>query len=212
MRLFYRLCWILVRLYLKLFCRLRIEGASNIPERGGVIIASNHVGAGDPPFIGVSVNRELHYLAKRELFGNLLLRFLIRNLNAIPINRSIFDHQAMLLSEAALRDGYGLILFPEGTRSKSGEFRKGKPGVGLLARRTLVPIVPTYIENSRGFAKLVFTRKRLLVRFGEPITRQWIESVADDNDGYRLITEEVMAKIKRLKCGDRFEKHDNAHT
>jgi hypothetical protein len=68
-----------------------------------------------------------------------------------------------------------------------------------LARKTVVPIVPAYIENSPKFLRLPFSRRRLRVIFGEPIGIEWIESIPNDNDGYRLIAEEVMRRISNLK-------------
>jgi 1-acyl-sn-glycerol-3-phosphate acyltransferase len=201
MKPLYKLCWLILRVYLRIFCKLKIEGVENVPLTGGVIIASNHIGAADPPIVGTCVKRELYYLAKKELFKGFLLRNLISRLNSIPVNRSILDQRALQAAENALRQGYGLILFPEGTRSRSGELRKGKPGVGLLARRVLIPIVPAYVENSRGFLTLIFKWKRLKVRFGEPLNVKLVASFPDDKEGYRAITEELMARIKRLRSG-----------
>ncbi len=198
MKPFYRLCWLIVRGYLKLFCRLKIRGVDNVPLEGGLIIAPNHVSAGDPPIVGICVNRELHFLAKKELFRNFFLRVLIKNLNSIPVDRSILDQKALLAAEQALRSGYGLIMFPEGTRSRSGELKRGKPGVGLLARKAMVPIVPAYIENSLGFTRLIFTGKSLKVTFGEPISVQAIAGFPDDKEGYRAITVEIMRRLAEL--------------
>jgi 1-acyl-sn-glycerol-3-phosphate acyltransferase len=201
MKPLYRFCWLILRLYMHLFCRLKIEGTENVPLSGAVIVAANHIAGADPPFIGSCINREFHYLAKKELFRNYLLRALISNLNAIPVNRSILDQGALRAAESALKGGSGLILFPEGTRSKSGELRKGKPGVGLLARRIMVLVVPAYIENSRGFASLLFRGRRLIVRFGEPLSAEHIGGFPDNKEGYRAITEEIMSRIARLKGG-----------
>jgi 1-acyl-sn-glycerol-3-phosphate acyltransferase len=200
MKPFYRLCWLLVRTYLNLFCKLKIRGLDKVPLEGGIIIAPNHISAGDPPFIAVCVNRELSFLAKKELFKNVFLRTLISNLNAIPVDRSILDQKALAAAEKTIRDGYGLIMFPEGTRSRSGELKKGKPGVGLLARKAQVPIVPAIIENSYGFHKLLFTGKSLKVSFGDPIPRELIVSFPDDKEGYRGITEEIMRRLAILSA------------
>ncbi len=183
---------------MRVFCKLKIEGVENVPKKGGVIVASNHIGAADPPFIGTCVNREFHFLAKKELFRNFFLRTLITNLNSIPVDRAVLDQRALRTAEDALRKGYGLILFPEGTRSRSGELAKGKPGVGLLARRTMVPIVPASIENSKGFATLLLSSRRLRVRFGEPLGTDLLAAYPDDNDGYRAITEVLMTRIRNL--------------
>jgi 1-acyl-sn-glycerol-3-phosphate acyltransferase len=195
---FYKFAWIVVRTYLKLFCKLTIQGEDNIPLEGGVIIAANHISASDPPIVAVSIRRELYFLAKKELFKNPLLRMIIANLNAIPLTRGVLDQKALGTAETALRNGYGLIMFPEGTRSQTGDLKKGKPGVGLLARRIMVPVVPTYVENSRDFQWLFLTRKRLTITFGKAISREWIGSRPDDKVGYRAITEEIMIRIAAL--------------
>lgn len=199
MKPFYRICWIIIRSFLLLYCRLKINGKENIPSEGGVIIASNHIAAGDPPFVGSSLGREVYFLAKKELFRNPLLRILIKNLNAIPVNRGAFDRNALLRSEEVLRKGFGLILFPEGTRSKTGELGRGKPGIGMLARHAMVSIVPAYIENSDRFLRLPFTGKRLAITFGKPITPGWLSETSDDKNGYRAIVAEVMEKIRLLR-------------
>jgi 1-acyl-sn-glycerol-3-phosphate acyltransferase len=198
MKPLYKAIWLFLRVYLRLFCKLKIEGVENVPLTGGVIVASNHIGGADPFFVGTCLKREFYFLAKKELFKNFFLRTLISNVNSIPVNRSILDQKALQTAETILRQGHGLIMFPEGTRSLSGELRKGKPGVGLLARRTIVPIVPTYIENSRGFMTLIFKNKGLIVRFGEPLSADWMASFPDTKEGYRAITEELMTRIRQL--------------
>ncbi len=199
MKPFYGICWIIIRTFLVLYCRLRINGKENIPSEGGVIIASNHIAAGDPPFVGSSLGREVYFLAKRELFKNPILRTLIKNLNAIPVNRGVFDRNALVRSEEILQKGFGLILFPEGTRSKTGELGRGKPGIGMLARHAMVSIVPAYIENSNRFLRLPFTGKRLVISFGKPLTPEWLSETSNDKDGYKAIVAEVMERIRLLR-------------
>lgn len=199
MKPLYRICWFLIRSFLVLYCRLQVKGKENIPSDGGMIIASNHIAAGDPPFVGSSLEREVYFLAKRELFRNPLLGTLIKNVNAIPVNRGVFDRKALGRSEEILRKGFGLVLFPEGTRSKTGELGRGKPGVGMLARHAMVPIVPAYIKNSNRFLRLPFTGKRLTISFGEPLTPEWLSKISEDKEGFRAIVREVMKRIRLLK-------------
>lgn len=197
--LLYWFVWTLLRVFLRLYCRIKIVGAANVPRQGGIILASNHIGAGDPFFVGTCVRREFKFMAKQELFRNFFVGNLIERLNAFPVNRGILDPKALQTAYDTLHVGYGLILFPEGTRSKTGELRKGKPGVGLLARRVMVPIVPAYIENSRGFWGIPFSLRRMKVIFGEPIPSARVEGFPDTNDGYRALSEELMLKIGELK-------------
>lgn len=182
-----------------LYCRRKIFGAENIPSEGGLIIASNHIAGGDPPFVGSSLGREVYYMAKKELFKNTFLRTLINSLNAIPVNRGIFDRGALTAAETVLENGYGLILFPEGTRSKTGQLGKGKPGIGMLARKAMVPILPAYIANSKGFLSIPFSRRRLSVSFGRPLDPERLAAFSDDKDGYREIAGLVMEEIGKLK-------------
>lgn len=182
-----------------LYCRRKIFGAENIPDDGGMIIASNHIAGGDPPFVGSSINREVYYMAKKELFKNIFLRTIIKSLNAIPVNRGVFDRSALATAETVLKNGYGLILFPEGTRSKTGQLGKGKPGIGILARTAMVPILPTYIENSKGFLFIPFSRRRLSVSFGKPLEPEKLAGFSNDKDGYREVVGLVMEEIGKLK-------------
>jgi 1-acyl-sn-glycerol-3-phosphate acyltransferase len=197
--LFYWFIWSLLRVFLRVYCRIKITGAKKVPRKGGFILASNHIGAGDPFFVGTCVTREFKFMAKQELFKNPIIGNLISWLNAFPVNRGILDPKALQTAYDTLHAGYGLILFPEGTRSKTGELGKGKPGVGLLARRMLVPIVPAYIENSRGFSSIPISLRRMKVIFGDPIPSSRIEEFLDTNDGYRALSEDLMQKIGELQ-------------
>jgi 1-acyl-sn-glycerol-3-phosphate acyltransferase len=197
-RLFYRLCWSLVRVFLLVYCRLRITGMENIPIEGGFILASNHIAAGDPPFLGSAIGREMYFLAKKELFENPLLGLLIRNLNAIPVDRGVFDRNALSISLQKLRAGFGLILFPEGTRSRTGELGRGRPGIGMLALEAGVPIVPARIENSGKFLRLPFAGKRLTMKFGSPIAPGFLTKFENNKEGYRALVHEVMERIRLL--------------
>jgi len=142
-------------------------------------------------------------MAKKELFKNSVIRVIISNLNAFPVDRAVLDQKALKMAGDALNAGYGLIVFPEGTRSKTGELKKGKPGVGLLARKLVVPVVPAYIENSRGFWSIPFSTRRIKVSFGEPISSSSVSEFPDSNDGYRALSEELMTRIGKLKANQK---------
>jgi len=202
MKWFYFLVWKSVRTISRFLWRLTWEGTENIPREGGVIIASNHISYYDPPFVSVSSPREVHFMAKRELFSIPILGFLIRNLNAFPVSRGKYDRQALEAAIEVLKKGEALIVFPEGTRSrKKGEFLPPKPGIGVLAKEGRVPIVPTYISGSDELTKVFFSFRRVKVIFGPPIPREWVLSVPEGKAGYQQIAEEVMRRIGELKKG-----------
>jgi 1-acyl-sn-glycerol-3-phosphate acyltransferase len=164
-----------------------------------VIIASNHMAYVDPPFIGAVTPRELFYLAKAELFSNPLFGWLIKKYNAIPVTRGAFDRKAITQAVELLKEGKALLLFPEGTRSRDGNFLEPKLGIGMIALEARVPIVPAYISNSNRLLFSFLRRKRLIIGFDYPIGRSWLDEVPKNKEGYKSIGQEIMRRIGRLK-------------
>lgn len=174
-------------------------GVENIPKTGPIIVASNHQSYLDPPLIGVTVNREVHFFAKKELFDIPLLNWWIRSLNAIPVRRGVFDPQALSFVERALSAGGGLVMFPEGTRDDGETFLKPKAGVGLLARRNKAAIVPTFIFRSHKPLEALINRRGIWIYFGPPIMPDEVAQYEDNKQGYQKLAELVMEKIGELK-------------
>jgi len=203
-RTHYYIACLVIKIILKIFWRFKRIGAEHIPKTGGVIIASNHVAYVDPPFLGAVTPRELFYLAKAELFSNALFGWLIKKYNAIPVTRGSFDRKAITRAVNLLREGKALLFFPEGTRSRGGEFLEPKLGVGKIALEAGVPIVPAYIHNSGKLFTSFLKRKRLIISFDAPIRAGWLERYSKDREGYKSIGQEIMKKIGRIK--ERIEK------
>ena len=199
MRFHYRLGWALLNFVLKALWGLKKRGTEYIPQRGGVIIASNHRAYSDPPLLGTAAPRELFYLAKKELFENKAFGWLIAKFNAIPIQRKAFDRKGYNTALELLKSGNALVLFPEGTRSKNGELLPPQQGVGKIALEAGVPIVPAYIRNSKNLFGNLFKRKRLVVKFGSPINGDWLNAIPNNKEGYKAIGEEIMRRIRLLK-------------
>ena len=199
-RTFYWVSWFLVMSVLKIFFRVKIEGWKNVPRCGGAILASNHVSAFDPPFVGGCAPRELNYLAKIELFRNPILRLIIREYNAIPLKRYVGDRRALKIVCDALNRDQAVLLFPEGTRSKDGKLGRIKAGVGMISVITGKPIVPVYIEGTKEVWKTLLYFRRLRVKFGPAISPP--EKVPDGPERrhyYDMISNEVMQSILSLK-------------
>lgn len=157
-----------------------VRGREHVPKSGGVIVASNHISFWDPPLVGTAAVRELHFLAKEELFRTPILGPLIRGYNAIPIRRGVADLSGLTKAMDVLRAGHALIMFPEGTRNRSGTLNAARPGVGMLAVSTDAQIVPTYIEGSHRPGKWMFRLGKLRVAFGP--SRTWRELAGPDAD------------------------------
>ncbi|MFO7637946.1 MAG: lysophospholipid acyltransferase family protein, partial [bacterium] len=124
---------------------LRARGRRNL-GRGACIIASNHLTNVDPLVLAWAAARELNFLAKAELFGaSRFFSWLIRGFHAWPVRRGGADRSALAVCARILRSGGKLVLFPEGTRSRTGELASFKPGIGMLAQMNHVPVVPVHL-------------------------------------------------------------------
>ncbi len=147
---------------------LRVAGLEHITGRRPLVIAANHISVLDPPVLGAVVPFECTFFAKVELFRNPLFGALIRSLNAIPVRRGEADREALTRALAALRAGRSLVIFPEGTRDRTGRLREPKPGLGYFATQAGVPVVPVYISGTNRFRPTLARRPRISVAFGPP--------------------------------------------
>ena len=199
----YRVCWWVVYALVELVFRLRVEGHEHIEAGKGLVLASNHCSYLDPVLIGVAAGRELWYVTKRETFSVPFLGWLVRALHGMPIDRSRGDRSALLALEGRLRTGRVVLLFPEGTRNKSGSFLKPKSGVVRAVYRTAVPVVPVYVSGTVNVWNVLLGMNRATVRFGQPIRFFPDQLPSRRRDAYHSITSEVMRKIDGLKRGGR---------
>jgi len=182
-----------------------VRGREHIPREGGLLIASNHISFWDPPMVGSALPREVHFLAKEELFRTPGLGWLIRSLNSIPIRRGVADLSGLARALEVLRQGEALLLFPEGSRMRDGELHPPRPGVGMMAVQADVPIVPCYISGSNRPSR--WWRRGVKVRlwFGRP--RHWKDLIDPETDLtpgrmlYQKVGEGVMREIAILKTG-----------
>jgi 1-acyl-sn-glycerol-3-phosphate acyltransferase len=163
---------VLCRLFTTSQFDLKVKGVKNIPRTGGVLIASNHQSLLDPVLIGVQVPRPLTYLAKSDLFENPYVNWLIRSLYAFPVRQERGEVSAVREAIRRLEEGRALVVFPEGSRTKDGELLSLEPGIGLIARKADVPIVPCVIHGSfEAWPKghKLFRPGKIRVHFGQPL-------------------------------------------
>lgn len=128
--------------------RFRAHGLHNVPAGGGVILACNHQSFLDPVIASCALPRSVTFMARDTLFKVLPFRLLIESLNAFPVQRGTADLGAMKTSLRRLKEGWPLLVFPEGTRTKDGSIGAIRGGIGLLASRARVPVVPTCIVGA----------------------------------------------------------------
>lgn len=176
---FYEAHRVPLRLLWTLIARVRAEGIYRLPAQGGVVLVSNHLTDLDPLLLGALFPRQLHFMAKEELFRWAPLGWWLRQTGTFPVRRGEIDRSALKQAEDLLRAGEVLMIFPEGHRSGSASLQAARSGAALLASRTGCPIVPVAIagtENLR-FHRLhgqvvpgILTRPRVMVRVGQPIS------------------------------------------
>jgi 1-acyl-sn-glycerol-3-phosphate acyltransferase len=147
-RWWWRLSQWATRLGGSLFWDLRVSGLENIPREGGCLLAANHQSYLDPPFVASVLPREMHFMARRSLFRNPVFRALIVRYNAFAIERDRADVKGVKSAIERLEAGNILLVFPEGTRTRDGSVGPMKAGIGLLAERAAVPIVPVLIMGA----------------------------------------------------------------
>ncbi|MBD3257500.1 1-acyl-sn-glycerol-3-phosphate acyltransferase [candidate division GN15 bacterium] len=199
MKILYWLGWTLTRVLGTVLFRVRVRGRENIPKSGGFIMASNHISWYDPPLVGSFQRRELYFFAKRELFQNRLFGAIIEATNALPVARGKVDRKSLHMSLNVVKQGFGLTFFPEGTRAPKGRFLPARAGLGLLAAKAKVPIVPVYIHGSNDLKACFWGRDRMSITYGEPLSVEWQQQFAAGKEGYQALADGVMARIAGMK-------------
>ncbi|MBN2104115.1 (d)CMP kinase [bacterium] len=196
---FYRISAILLPRILKMFFGFKIQGTENFPMTGGVLVAPNHVSMLDPPVVGSACPREIYFFAKQELFQTPLLGNIIRRLNAFPVRREAGDRSAIRAAFFVLQKKRPLLLFPEGTRSKNGQLQSAKSGIGMIALRNKVDILPVAVQGTYKVWRHFFQR-RIRIHFGKPIPiASFLESPLSKKQIYQDIGELTIKRIKELQ-------------
>ena len=197
-RFFYRITQLVVSNLFRLLFGLRIVGRENVPKSGAFILASNHQSWFDPPIIGSCCPREIFFAAKKELFDIPVIKQFISYHNSIPVRRTGSDKEMMVVLMKRLSEGYGMIIFPEGTRYSDGKLHPPKAGIGLFALRSRAVIVPTYVSGSLNLWPQIWRRK-LRLHFGKPFT---LADAGLDNikgrEGYQAVSWAVVKAIAEL--------------
>jgi 1-acyl-sn-glycerol-3-phosphate acyltransferase len=153
-----------------LYFRLARLGREHIPNSGPVLLAANHRSFLDPFVIGALARRPVYYMAKRELFENRWQAWLLNSLGAFPVDRGRSDEQAMDTARAILERGDCVVIFPEGTRVRSGPLAHPHRGAGRLALQTGAPVVPVAVLGTEDVRRGWRIRPRKVsLRCGRPL-------------------------------------------
>lgn len=175
--------------FFRLFYRFEVIGKQHVPAEGGVLLCCNHISNLDPPLLGVSMERKVAYMAKAELFKVPVLSFLIRSFGAFPVNRGGSDRQALRKSLSLLQEGNVLGVFPEGTRSKTGELGKAFSGVGMFALKEDAVVIPAAIIGPYRLFKPI------RVVFGAPVNLTDLKQEKPNSETIKAATDRIMEQI-----------------
>lgn len=199
----YGICHYLVSVAYGMFFRGEVVGVDHLPKTGSFLIAANHLSFLDPPLIGAQVPRQIAYFARKTLWKPGLASWWLDTVGTIPVDRDGGqDVSAIKRVLRALQDDKGLILFPEGTRSPDGQLQSAKAGVGLIACRSQVPVIPARIFGSfealgKGGSLRLGTPVSIV--FGEPIPPSVYDAKEAGKDRYQISSERIMARIAALQ-------------
>ena len=159
-----------IRIVINLNISREIVGIENLPRKGPLILASNHGSEADPAILMTTIPRRIVFLAKRELFQIPFFGPAYHLYGCIPVQRFKADLKALRQSEEALSRGEILGMFPEGTRSRSGQLGKAAPGTALLALRSGVPILPVALSGNASITLpgSILKRTPVKIAIGKP--------------------------------------------
>ena len=188
----------------RLIYRPRARGLANIPRTGGFILAANHLSFVDSLFMPLACPRPVVFLGKADYFDSWRTRWFFRAANVIPVRRQggPAGEAAILAGIAALKKGYAVGIYPEGTRSPDGRLYRGKTGVGRMALEARVPVIPVSMRGTREVmpldAKVPRLSGRVVVEFGKPLSFERYHDRPRDRFVLRSVTDEIMYEIMML--------------
>ena len=140
MTIIYNIFYNLAKLFARLFFQMRVIHPERMIEQGPLILAVNHTSFIDPPLAGICSRRGVYYLARKTLLKWPFFGPLFPAMNVIPVERDGNDMSALREVIKKIREGNGVVLFPEGTRSKDGNLQPGRAGIGLVIAKTGAPV------------------------------------------------------------------------
>ncbi len=199
---------LLVGPYVNSTFRPWVSGAENVPARGAVILASNHVSVVDSVFLPIVLKRRVTFLAKSDYFTGRGVKGFITRTFMNGIGQLSIDRSGGKASEASLQTGMQVLsrggmlgIYPEGTRSPTGKLYRGRTGVARMILEAKVPVVPIAMfdtDKSMPIGSRIPKVRRVGVVIGEPLDFSRFDGLEGDRFILRSITDEIMVEIARL--------------
>ncbi|HTI99544.1 MAG TPA: lysophospholipid acyltransferase family protein [Dongiaceae bacterium] len=203
----YFIGWTVFRLMYATYFRWRVYNPERVPLTGPVILACNHASLLDPPLVGSGVHRDINYLARESLFRFPGIGALLRSWNAVPVDRDGGGAKGLKAILDRLLAGGAIILFPEGTRTLTGNLQPARSGIGLTVIKSTAPVIPVRVFGTfAAYGKEAkFPRPYPVgVKYGEPLHFTALRAEAKTcskarlKEIYQEVADEIMAAIARL--------------
>ena len=189
----------LQRITLRVFADWKVTGTENVPPMGPLVIVANHLSNLDPSMLGAGIPRRLRYLAKDNIFRAVGPpgRWFLRNYGAFPLDRVGVDVRAFRWSLRQLQQDSTLVIFPEGTRSRTASMNEAKPGVVSLILKSGAPVLPVGItgtENMQALTRLFNPTGKIRINIGQPFSLPSIEG-RPNRELLKSLTTDIMWRI-----------------
>ena len=202
MTLTYNIFYNLAKLIARGFFSMRVVHPERMIESGPLILAVNHSSFFDPPLAGICSRRGVYYLARKSLLKWPFFGPLFPDMNVIPVERDGNDMSALREVIKKIKEGNGVVLFPEGTRSKDGNIQPARAGIGLVIAKTGAPVLPLRIFGAfdafpKNSKRLHFTK--ITVVLGEPLYFSPNDIASATRETYQALSDRVMAAIAALR-------------
>ena len=189
-------------MFARLVFSLRVKHPERMIEDGPLILAVNHASFADPPLVGACSKRAVYFLGRRSLWKWPILGRFFTHANVIPVERNGNDLAALRQAIRRVNEGNGVVLFPEGTRTRDGSLGEAKPGIGFVIAKTGAPVLPIYAKGTfEAFppnSKLPCRRPVTMV-IGNPIHFSPEEIANATREDYQRFSQRVMDAIVALK-------------
>lgn len=179
-----------------------VAGLENVPARGPFLLAANHASHLDPPFVGCQIKQQISFFARKTLWKPGIAAFWLDAVETIPVDRDGgTDVSAMKRVFGAFKSGRVVILFPEGTRSQDGKLQKPKPGIGMLACRSGVPVVPARVFGTfEAFGRdgRLHLGTPVSIVYGKPMVHAEYDDPSLGKARYEQAAQRIMDRIATL--------------
>jgi len=190
--MFYIAAKFICRTVLLVIRRWKIIGDPHLPPGQGLILIANHVSYWDPVVIGCAIDRNIFFMAKEELFHIPVLAWIVKKLGAFPVQKNGGGRASIKKALELLKGGNVVGIFPEGTRSKTGELLNPHLGAAMLALKGGVPLLPVAVSGTKGFWGQV------KVVFGKPLYFDTPNRLTVSRTEMESVSRKAMEELGRL--------------